>query len=42
MTAQSMSNVTGELSKEVQLCKEKIASLEEQNHQLDLQGGKVI
>ena len=42
MTAQSMSNTTEKLSEELQLCKEKISSLEEQNRQLDLQGSKVI
>ena len=42
MTAQSTSNITGELSEELQLCKEKVSSLEEQNRQLDLEGSKVI
>lgn len=40
--AQSTSNITEKFSEELQLSKEKISSLQEQNHQLDLQGGKVI
>lgn len=31
-----------QLSEELQLCKENISSLEEQNRRLDLQGGKVM
>jgi len=42
MTVHSTSNVTEELSEELQLCKEKVSSLEEQNCQLDLQGSKVM
>lgn len=41
-TAQSTSNVTEKLSEELQLCKEKVSSLEDQNDQLELQGSKVI
>ena len=40
--AQSTSNITEKFSEELQQCKEKISSLQEQNHQLDLQGDKVI
>ena len=38
---QSMSNIAKKHSEELQLCKEKVSSLEEQNCQLDLQGSKV-
>ena len=38
---QSTSNITKKLSEELQLCKEKVTLLEEQNRQLDLQGSKV-
>lgn len=40
--AQSTLNITEKFSEELQQCKEKISSLQEQNHQLDLQGDKVI
>ena len=41
MTVQSTSNITKELNEELQLCKEKISSLEKENCQLNLQGSKV-
>ena len=38
---QSTSNIAKKHSEELQLCKEKVSSLEEQNCQLDLRGSKV-
>ena len=42
MSKEMMAQSTSNISEELQLYKEKIFSLQEQNHQLDLQGGKVI
>jgi len=39
--SQSHVDTTKELQEELHQCKEKVASLEEENHKLDLQGNKV-
>ena len=39
--SQSQADSTKELQVELQQCKEKVTSLEEENHKLDLQGNKV-